>query len=191
MNAKTARLVMVPSLLVLTWMVYPLTYEFVDEYDLVVPAFSSEFDGHLMVTNVVMGVLFTIGWTAVWYHAVSWNVRRILKTVGAWGAAVLVAVGYYLAWWYVGDYWIDGLCLIFSFTVWLGSWMAASVFVWRETPVERARRRGNGMTLLGCPACGYDMRGARDGQCSECGEEFRLEELAAHWEGIGVASRED
>jgi hypothetical protein len=65
-------------------------------------------------------------------------------------------------------------------------WLIATVFLWRETPVERAQRLAKlGAGNVACPACGYNLTGLKTTTCPECGASFSIQELVAAARGIG------
>ncbi len=121
-------------------------------------------------------------WCLLWRSNVRWNARRIGGTLGAVVAAIVVG---------------GGIGLLFGasfgsgsdteiFTVFLGGvlaillWLFATVFLWRETPAERAARVGAaGGSAVACPTCGYNLTGLGEARCPECGSRFTLDELLA------------
>ena len=59
-------------------------------------------------------------------------------------------------------------------------WCLATIFLWRETPAERAQRLAKaGADVPVCPTCGYNMTGLTEARCPECGAQFTLNELLA------------
>lgn len=59
-------------------------------------------------------------------------------------------------------------------------WLVATVFVWRETAAERARRvTASSRSAITCPTCGYNLTGLTESRCPECGSKFTLDELLA------------
>jgi hypothetical protein len=59
-------------------------------------------------------------------------------------------------------------------------WVVATIFIWRETPAERAARVDrSGAGGVVCPTCGYNLTGLKGTRCPECGSEFTLDQLLA------------
>jgi uncharacterized paraquat-inducible protein A len=59
-------------------------------------------------------------------------------------------------------------------------WLVASVFIWRETPAERAARLQNtNNDAVVCPTCGYNLTGLIECRCPVCGTQFTLDQLLA------------
>jgi len=59
-------------------------------------------------------------------------------------------------------------------------WLAATIFLWRETPLERVERiKGSSKSAVTCPTCGYNLTGLSEARCPECGTRFTLDELLA------------
>jgi hypothetical protein len=118
-------------------------------------------------------------WLLLWRRSICWTRGRIWATVLAGPACVLVGtiVGVLVGslMWRVGDL---GALLGGFLSIIL--WLAATVFLWQETPAERAERvqRAIGCLLL-CPRCGYNMTGLYESRCPECGHRCTLDELYA------------
>ncbi len=72
----------------------------------------------------------------------------------------------------------------------IAGWLLATVFLWRETPAERAARLGRtGGSAVTCPSCGYNLTGLAEARCPECGTRFTLDELLAG-QPAGIAAAE-
>ncbi len=118
-------------------------------------------------------------WTLVWQELVLWNSRRIANTLLAGVAALLggLALGMLIV---VGSR--GGAPVGLAVAVGGGLppviWVAATVFIWRETAEERAKRLASmGGAGLCCPLCGYSMSDLHSSNCPECGAKFTLEQL--------------
>jgi DNA-directed RNA polymerase subunit RPC12/RpoP len=58
------------------------------------------------------------------------------------------------------------------------TWVLSTVLVWRETAAERlARLTAQGMPVIACPLCGYNLAGLTEARCPECGGRFTLEQV--------------
>lgn len=134
------------------------------------------------------GTWFVAGiyWLVVWQSSVAWTVSRIRRTVwsvivaGGCGLAVYAAMSALIA------TISPELNAFFGSVVTILGWLIATVFLWRETPVERAERLARlGAGNVACPACGYNLTGLRSTTCPECGATFSIQELVAAARGIG------
>ncbi len=115
-------------------------------------------------------------WWLLWRRSVEWTPARRTLMVAATGAAAVVGL-------------VAGgaTCPIEpGFGAFVGGvvamlvWLAATVFVWRETPKERAGRlRSIGAKGVVCPQCGYNLTGLRTATCPECGMSWSIDELLA------------
>jgi hypothetical protein len=134
---------------------------------------------------IISGALTWIGvgiyWCLLWRSGVQWTSRRITGTIvagfGAFAfgllAAVFIAMTFSIG---------DGQ----SFEAFVGGmhaiivWLIATVFIWRETAAERARRvTASSASAITCPTCGYNLTGLTEARCPECGSKFTLDELLA------------
>lgn len=120
-----------------------------------------------------------IWWTLVWHELVLWNSRRIANTILAGVAALLggLALGMLVIVASAGAA-PTGIAVAVGGGLPPVIWVAATVFIWRETPDERARRLASmGGAGLCCPLCGYSMSDLHTSNCPECGAKFTLEQL--------------
>ncbi len=119
--------------------------------------------------------LFIAGyWVLLWFKSVQWSGGRVGLTIGAVGAALIVAG-------------IAGSMtspIDPSFGAFVGSvtapllWLVGTIFAWRETAAERAARMDNsGRDAIVCPTCGYNLTGLKESRCPECGTQFTLDQL--------------
>jgi DNA-directed RNA polymerase subunit RPC12/RpoP len=132
-------------------------------------------------SDLATWVFIGIYWCLLWRAGVQWTLGRtkwtVLSVIGA--AIVGVAVGAIATALTpdVGEY---------SFGAFVGGvlaivlWLIATVFVWRETALERAQRvRASTGSTVACPTCGYNLTGLTEARCPECGSKFTLDELLA------------
>jgi hypothetical protein len=126
-------------------------------------------------------IFIAIYWCLLWKSSVRWNPRRIGRTWIAAGAALAVGtvIGSLAGFVMSGS---DGT----GFGTFIGSvsaivlWVVATVFIWRETPGERAERIASSSgSAIACPTCGYNLTGLSESRCPECGSKFTLDELLA------------
>jgi hypothetical protein len=120
-------------------------------------------------------------WCLLWRSSVQWNPHRIRLTWLAAAAALAVggAIGFLAAAMMTPH---DGSSFgaFIAEVVAMLLWVIATVFIWRETAVERAQRvaRSSG-SAIACPNCGYNLTGLSESRCPECGSKFTLDELIA------------
>jgi hypothetical protein len=124
-------------------------------------------------------------WLAIWHSSVNWTTTRVRHTVwtvfaaGGCGLAV-----YFLT--FLGAPLDSEPAAFFGSVIAILGWLIATVFLWRETPVERAERLAKlGAGNVACPACGYNLTGLKTTTCPECGASFSIQELVAAARGIG------
>lgn len=129
------------------------------------------------IANACTGAFVAVYWLLLWKKSIRWTSARTSGTLLA--AIGSIAVGVLCGWpleSVVGE----------SFGIFAGAliaillWLAATVFVWRETPAERsARFRQSSSQVIACLSCGYNMTGLREPTCPECGAKYTLDELYA------------
>lgn len=131
--------------------------------------------GNVLAGGVTFGFV-GVYWSLLWRKSVAWTTARRAWTVGSIFGACVVAVLAAAALTLLDD----------SFGRFVGSvvgplaWMIATVFIWRETPAERAARVDrSGRDSLVCPTCGYNLTGLSESRCPECGSKFTLDQLFA------------
>jgi DNA-directed RNA polymerase subunit RPC12/RpoP len=126
-------------------------------------------------------------WLLLWWKAVNWTPRRMGLTLAAAAgllvAAVLVSAAGFASSRSSGDVTL-AFCTILA-PLW---WLIFTVFIWRETSEERAKRidRAGGKAVA-CPNCGYNLTGLGESRCPECGSRFTLDELLAAQPAFMVA----
>ncbi|MEE9128470.1 MAG: hypothetical protein V3T84_00495 [Phycisphaerales bacterium] len=129
-----------------------------------------------MVTNLITAAFVGIYWTMLWHRTVRWSTRRITLTITSVIGASVISAGIGASVSFVDD----------SFAAFVGGvsaillWLTATVFIWRETTDERAKRlRSAGTEAIVCPSCGYNLTGVRQTACPECGASYTIDELVA------------
>jgi hypothetical protein len=136
-----------------------------------------------VAAGVVTWAFAAVYWFFVWRSSVPWDARRLRGTGVATAVALAAAVV------------LGGMgCVVDEdFGVAVGSitaplaWLPATVVAWRETDVERKRRRGSvGTDEVVCPKCGYSLTGLTESRCPECGTQYTLSELLAAQPGREV-----
>ncbi len=141
-----------------------------------------------VLSGVIAGIFVAAYWLLLWFRSIRWTRERVLLTVGA--SVFAIGSGSLGAWWVglrddeVGAF-VSGPIAIFS-------WLILTVFIWRDTRRERARRidvRAGG--ALVCPVCGYNMTGLRQTICPECGATYTIDELVASQPGEEAAEIEE
>ena len=128
-------------------------------------------------------IFIAIYWCLLWRSSVRWNPRRLSLTwIAAGGALAAGTVIGGLAGIVMSGSGPDGT----GFGTFIGSvsaivlWVVATVFIWRETPSERAQRIASSSdSAIACPTCGYNLTGLSESRCPECGSKFTLDELLA------------
>ena len=129
-----------------------------------------------VVAGVVTALFVGVYWLLLWYRSVRWTRSRVACSVASVVGAL--AVGGLVAWLMSGvgremGYFLFGPAATFV-------WLVLTIFVWRETAAERARRIDvRGLGALVCPACGYNLTGLRQATCPECGARYTMDELVA------------
>jgi hypothetical protein len=118
-------------------------------------------------------------WLLLWYASVSWTSERVYRTGAITIAAMLFGLAIGMAMKKAMPYETE-LAVCGGALTGVVAWIFLSIFVWRETPAERAARmsRANADALV-CPTCGYNLTGLHEPRCPECGTKFTLNELYA------------
>jgi len=137
-------------------------------------------DAMFLVSSILTWMAVAVYWCLLWRSGVNWNSSRVVRTLlAALGAGLIGGLAGYAA-----------ASLISlndaSFGIFIGGvlaiilWLVATVFIWRETTVERADRvKGSSKSAITCPTCGYNLTGLSESRCPECGSKFTLNELMA------------
>ena len=125
--------------------------------------------GGMLASWLFVGVY----WILLWRKSVQWTQRR--KRLTLFSAAVAALAGGVAG---VATRFVDDDFGFFVFTaVTILTWLPVTVFIWRETPAERAERTAGNESALSCPTCGYNLTGLTHARCPECGSTFTLDEL--------------
>src|SRR4051794_5727084 len=112
----------------------------------------------------------------LWRKSVDWTTRRVVGTAVAAAVALLLGIVAYLLW---GRQAPELGAMIGSVAA-PTAWLIATVWIWRETPVESAARtRARPSEAIVCPRCGYNLTGLTEARCPECGTQYTLDELIA------------
>jgi hypothetical protein len=132
----------------------------------------------------VVALLFVaIYWTMLWRKSVRWTPRRIIVPLAAGIVGIVIECSALFI-----EYSDRQANLILLAILIPSLWLATTVYFWRETPAQRARRISeSGRDNVACPTCGYNLTGLNEARCPECGAKFTLDELFAsqHVETIG------
>jgi DNA-directed RNA polymerase subunit RPC12/RpoP len=135
-----------------------------------------------LCADVITWAFVAVYWCLLWRTGVQWDKRRIagtlLSVVGAIVAGVFAAVLSASAMGGGGDG--TGFGAFIGGIIAIMLWLIATIFLWRETAVERARRAtASTKSAITCPTCGYNLTGLTESRCPECGSRFTLDELLA------------
>ena len=146
---------------------------------------NGEVIGFLLTTFIIWGLMATY-WILLWRGSVNWTRGRIGGTVLlVVGATFLGTIAGAIATSLMPGAGNAGFGVFIGGILAIMLWMIGTVFVWRETAEERARRiDSSAADAVTCPACGYNMTGLSEPRCPECGSKYTLNELFA-----GQASR--
>jgi hypothetical protein len=130
--------------------------------------------------GVLTWILVAAYWCLLWKSTVKWTSQRLTHTWFAAGGAVFVAgvIGLFTSAILPRSSASFGMFVAGILAIIL--WLIATVFLWRESPAERAQRiTQSGSSTITCPACGYNLTGLTESRCPECGATFTLDELMA------------
>ena len=134
--------------------------------------------GRVLLMWAILYIFVGAYWIVLWRDMVPWNRRRITRT--ALATLLSLAGGCAVA---LGAIGFDSR-LPTPIAVLLGggtvpiTWVLSTVLIWRETAAERLTRlTAQGMPVLACPLCGYNLAGLTEARCPECGASFTLEQL--------------
>ena len=132
----------------------------------------------LMISNVVVGLSFAVGWTVIWLGEVRWGALRITLTGAVvFGSCILAAVIGFVIATMVRE---EELGILFGGMLWVVFWLFGTALVWMELPAERRRRLASvGAAEVACPTCGYNLKGLKTTGCPECGSSFTIDQLFA------------
>jgi len=134
-----------------------------------------------IVADCITWLFVATYWCLLWRTGVQWNSTRIAQTwlavLGALAVGSFIGV---LATAVIGIHGNGSIGLFIGGISAIVLWVAATVFVWRETPAERAQRISrSSKSAVTCPTCGYNLTGLSESRCPECGSKFTLDELIA------------
>lgn len=131
----------------------------------------------ILATDIMTAASFVPGWILIWHRRIRWTPKRWRLTCLAllWSLVPAFLLGMAIV--AVTPYALEAAAALGG-GIWWVAWMASTVLIWRETPLERAQRLGAiSKQAIACPACGYNMTGLRQARCPECGTEYTLDEL--------------
>ena len=133
-----------------------------------------------LVAGAAAWAFIAVYWVLLWRGSVRWTSMRVLGTLMA-TILVLVAGAFLAA--------AVNLILpdprdelgILSASMFVPiAWLIATVFLWRETALERrSRLAASPQRTVSCPTCGYNLTGLTATRCPECGKQSTLDELFA------------
>ena len=129
--------------------------------------------------GVAAWAFIIVYWCVLWRRAVQpSSLKRIIQTSAAMLIAFAGALG--IGWLLNSVTYRSELGVIVASASAPLIWLAATIFFWRESPVERQLRRlrATDATLF-CPVCSYNLTGLNTTRCPECGRAFTVDELLA------------
>jgi len=140
---------------------------------------------------VLQALLFTWAfvaayWILLWRGSVAWTRPRVLWTAGAAAAA---ALGGFIVAMLLSPV-DDGVARFCGGALAILLWVVFTIFIWRESPQERAARLKGAAGGVVCPTCGYNLTGLTATRCPECGTQFTLDELLASQPGRAAVELE-
>ena len=132
-----------------------------------------------LISGITTWIAVGLYWCLLWRSGVMSTVSRVIGTFLAAGGALMVGC-------VAGVIAASATSAGAGFGAFVGGvltillWLIATVFVWRETAAERARRvAGSSRSAVTCPTCGYNLTALKETRCPECGSSFTLDELIA------------
>jgi hypothetical protein len=132
-----------------------------------------------LTSGVLTWAAVAVYWCLLWRSGVAWTVSRVTRTLLAAVGAMVVGLvaGVIRA---IATSAGEGFGAFVGGVLAILLWLIATVFIWRETAAERAKRvAGSSKSAITCPTCGYNLTGLRESRCPECGSTFTLDELIA------------
>ena len=184
MSRLVARILLSMLMFPLAVMLYVLTVAVVEQLGQPIGSggYRNKEEQMFLAAGVVTWVGVAAYWCLLWRSSIRWTGARVGGTVAAAAGAVVVAG-------------LISVVVASAFSIGNGSasfalslggilsillWLFATIFLWRETAVERAARvAGSGSSAVACPNCGYNLTGLGEARCPECGSRFTLDELLA------------
>ncbi|MCZ6816087.1 MAG: hypothetical protein O7F76_05225 [Planctomycetota bacterium] len=131
----------------------------------------------LLASNGVTSLFIVVAWILIWRRQVVWTAGRRQMTIVAGLLALIPALLVNLIISATSRF-VDEVAIVIGGLCWCSVWLALTVFIWRETALERAKRLGEvSESAIACPNCGYNMTGLRQARCPECGTQYTLDEL--------------
>lgn len=142
--------------------------------------FYSDDETYAFATSSLLAwILVAVYWCLLWKSSVKWNSdRRIFTVLAALVALIVAALAGTAASFIVSMR--PGITTFLGGLLAIVLWLIFTVFIWRETPTERAQRlAASPANSISCPTCGYNLTGLTESRCPECGSKFTLNELLA------------
>lgn len=134
----------------------------------------------VLVPAMVTAAFMAAYWLLLWRKTVTWTRARVERTLLAAGAAGVVGAAVGMTIGFTVEYSGDDVAIYIGVMLWALLWILATLFIWRETKVERVDRvNRTGASTIVCPACQYNLTGLREARCPECGAGYTLNELLA------------
>lgn len=119
-------------------------------------------------------------WVTLWRSLVRWTPARVWLTIGAGFGSVLVGLFFAAAMLMTPMAAEPVPIIVISGGPAPIVWVLLTVFIWRETPSERAARLASiGPGGVVCPVCSYNLTGLHSSDCPECGARFTVDGLLA------------
>jgi len=144
--------------------------------------------GPVIAVWAVVYLVVGFTWIMIWRPVVRWTPRRVGQTVLSGIIAIMAGIAFALTVLAIvrsaagGQQFPIGIAALLGGGVPPIVWVLSTVLTWRETREERTRRlagAGPGAEPVVCPMCGYDLGGAREARCPECGVAFTIGQLVA------------
>ena len=177
MSATISRLLLTFSLVVAGPVAYTILFVTLMEIELFPFSYSND-EWALVVSDVVIGAAYAIGWIAIWWGELNWTAGRIMTTAAVFFGSIVVATGLAILFWAMTNE--EEVACIFAGMLWAVFWMAGTALFWRESKSERAGRLSQaGVDVIACPGCGYNMTGLKTNKCPECGASYTVDQLFA------------
>jgi len=171
---------LISKLLLAMWMipvgvfVYLFTFIFLESFRSPLGFRMSE-DKAMLLSGALAWAFVAVYWYWLWARSVRWTKGRSAGTLAVTFASIAAAGLVYLAMMPIN---YDVAAFMASIAAPI-AWVAGTILVWRDRPIERTARMEDSAGVLVCPTCGYNLTGLSESRCPECGSKFTLNELLA------------